>query len=41
MRDVWMLTRRRYCHDPLIRMVAERIVAMFERDAAIFMQGGG
>lgn len=41
MRDMWMLTRRRDRHDPLIRMVAERIVAMFEQDAAMFTKGEG
>jgi molybdate transport repressor ModE-like protein len=35
-RDVWMLTRRRDRHDPLIRMVAERIAAVFADEAALF-----
>ena len=40
-RDVWMLVRRRDRHDPLIRLVAERIAAMFEQDAAMFTLAGG
>lgn len=35
-RDVWMLTRQRDRHDPLLRTVAQRIAAMFEQDAAMF-----
>jgi DNA-binding transcriptional LysR family regulator len=40
-RDLWMLIRRRDRHDPLVRIVAERIAATFERDAALFTPDGG
>ncbi|MDE1916773.1 MAG: LysR family transcriptional regulator [Sphingomonadales bacterium] len=39
-RDVWMLIRRRDRHDPLLRLTAERIAAIFEKDAGLFMPDG-
>ncbi|WP_343617169.1 LysR family transcriptional regulator [Novosphingobium sp.] len=39
-REVWMLTRRRDRHDPLIHGVAERVAAFFAREAALFTPGG-